>query len=129
MEDPPQDVGIDHRAADPLQGEELEVAFHHVGVEGGELVRPDVEVDADAAQIVLDGRGLEPRLLVRRDLQREREPRQRTVAVRIPIAGFVQQCLGAIGIVREAKDVRLERPRRDPAPGRRPDGPGRDAGT
>ena len=48
MEHAPQDVGIGHRPADPLQREELKAAFQDVGVERRELVGADIERDADA---------------------------------------------------------------------------------
>ena len=67
VEDAPQDVGIDQRASDPLQAEQLKPSLQHVLIEGRELVGPDVEVDADAPQVLLDDGRLEPRFLVGRE--------------------------------------------------------------
>ena len=57
MKDAAEHVGIGH--AHPLQREHLKVSLQHVGVEGGELERAHVDVDADLAQILLNDRGLQ----------------------------------------------------------------------
>ena len=51
-----QHVGIRH--ANPLQREQLEVALQHIRVKRREFVRPDVELDADLLEILLDHRRL-----------------------------------------------------------------------
>jgi hypothetical protein len=61
-EDTTQDVRIHHRSADPLKAEHLEVSLQHIGVHRSELVRADVEIDAHFAELLLDDRGLQPRL-------------------------------------------------------------------
>src|SRR4051812_30904638 len=57
MEDAPQHVGIGD--ADKLRRVHLEVALDHVALQRGELLRPDIERDAHAREVLLDGRGLD----------------------------------------------------------------------
>src|ERR1051325_5861009 len=66
-----QDVRIGHRAADPLQRVELEVAREHVLIQRREFVGADVEIDADRAQVLLNHRRLKPRALEVLRLQRQ----------------------------------------------------------
>ena len=62
------------------------------------------------AQILLDDGRLQACLLDARDLEREMQARQRTVAVRILVASFVEQLARAVGIVVELEDVGLVGP-------------------
>ena len=64
--------------------------LQHVGEKRRELVAADVEIDADL-QILLNDRRLQADELVGRHLQRQPQPRLRTIAVRIAIAGLVEQ--------------------------------------
>ncbi len=109
VEDAAQHVGIGH--ADPLQGEELKVAFQHIRIERRELVRPHVERHADAREVLLQHRRLQAIELGARDLQRQVQSGGRTGSVGIAIARLVEQRGGLDRVEAVVRHVRGERPR------------------
>ena len=106
----PQDIGVGHGPADPLQGEQLKAAFEDVGIQRREFVRAHVERDADRPQILLDDRRLQPVELVVRHLQRQAKSRQRSVPVGIGIARFVEERASPGRVVGKGEDAGFERP-------------------
>ena len=105
MEHAAEDVGVDRGAADPLQRVELEVAVEDVGVERRELVAAEVDVHADRAQVLLDHRPLQPGELEVLNLERQAHAHRRAVAVRVAVAGLVEQRarLGRVVVVRRQR--------------------------
>ncbi len=81
-------VGIDR--ARPDQGEELEVPLFDVVVEGSELIRSDLDADADIGQHRLDDLGLEKVGLVRRGLEGQFKAGLGPVAVGVRKSGRVE---------------------------------------
>ena len=78
-----QNIRIRRGAAGPLQRVHLKVALDDVGIERRELVRAQVEVDADVAQVLLNDGRLQAVELDVRHLERQREPRAGSVTVGI----------------------------------------------
>ena len=93
MEDAPQHVRIGD--ADEQQRVELDVAANDVREQRRELVRADLERDADARELLLQDGRLHAIALDRRRLQRQAKARRRTGSVRIAKPGLVEQGLRA----------------------------------
>src|SRR5262245_62124388 len=78
-------------ATDPAKGEHLEVASHNVPVERAELVRPQINRDADLVQLLLDDGSHLARGFFSGGLESQSETGLRAAAVRIPEPRLVQQ--------------------------------------
>ena len=98
--------------ADELRGVHLEVALDDVARAASRTPAMRIlERDADAREILLNRRRLDPVHLRRRRLQRQRQPRARSVAVGIRQARRVEQPLRLRRVVAEVEHLALERPR------------------
>ena len=93
--------------ADPSERVKVKIAFLDIAVKRRPFIAADFQIDAHLLQLFFNRLGDTPPQIDVRGFERQMKTWHRAVAVRNGIAGFVEESLGALGIVRPAPHVRL----------------------